>query len=84
MFRPCGKAVGKLSGVDKVAVNLLKNSMVVDYDETALSTQNIIDAVTNAGYGASLKNATPKRALKLRQTRRQILLNKNMKALNAA
>lgn len=58
------KAVGKLSGVDKVAVNLLKNSMVVDYDETALSTQNIIDAVTNAGYGASLKNTATKKGVK--------------------
>ena len=46
------KAVGKLNGVDKVAVNLLKNSMVVDYDDAVLSTQNIIDAVTAAGYGA--------------------------------
>lgn len=49
------KAVGKLAGVDKVAVNLLKNSMVVDYDETALDTQKIIGAVTEAGYGAELK-----------------------------
>ncbi len=46
------KAVGKLAGVDKVAVNLLKNSMVVDYDDAVLNTQNIIDAVTAAGYGA--------------------------------
>lgn len=51
------KAVGKLAGVDKIAVNLLKNSMVVEYDETALDTQKIIGAVTEAGYGASLKEA---------------------------
>ena len=51
------KAVGKLPGVDKIAVNLLKNSMVVEYDETALDTQKIIGAVTDAGYGASLKEA---------------------------
>lgn len=49
------KAVGRLPGVDKIAVNLLKNSMVVEYDETALDTQKIIGAVTDAGYGASLK-----------------------------
>lgn len=53
------KAVGKLAGVDKVAVNLLKNSMVVDYDEAALNTQDIIAAVTNAGYGAEPKEAAP-------------------------
>lgn len=51
------KAVGRLPGVDKIAVNLLKNSMVVEYDETALDTQKIIGAVTDAGYGASLKDA---------------------------
>lgn len=51
------KAVGKLPGVDKIAVNLLKNSMVVEYDGTALDTQKIIGAVTEAGYGASLKEA---------------------------
>lgn len=51
------KAVGRLPGVDKIAVNLLKNSMVVEYDETELDTQKIIGAVTEAGYGASLKEA---------------------------
>lgn len=51
------KAVGKLPGVDKIAVNLLKNSMVVEYDEAALDTQKIIRAVTEAGYGAELKEA---------------------------
>ena len=56
------KAVGKLAGVDKVAVNLLKNSMVVDYDDAALNTQGIIDAVVNAGYGASPKNAEAKKS----------------------
>lgn len=54
------KAVGRLPGVDKIAVNLLKNSMVVEYDETALDTQKIIGAVTEAGYGASLKEAVQK------------------------
>ena len=62
------KAVGKLAGVDKVAVNLLKNSMVVDYDEAALNTQGIIDAVVNAGYGASLKNAEAKKSGKAADT----------------
>ncbi len=51
------KAVSKLAGVDKVAVNLLKNSMVVDYDDAALNTQDIIAAVVDAGYGASPKEA---------------------------
>lgn len=62
------KAVGKLAGVDKVAVNLLKNSMVVDYDDAALNTQGIIDAVVDAGYGASLKNAETKKSGKAADT----------------
>ncbi len=62
------KAVGKLAGVDKVAVNLLKNSMVVDYDDAALNTQGIIEAVVDAGYGASLKNAEAKKSGKAADT----------------
>ena len=62
------KAVGKLAGVDKVAVNLLKNSMVVDYDDATLNTQGIIDAVIDAGYGASLKNAEVKKSGKAADT----------------
>lgn len=48
------KAVSKLEGIEKASVNLLTNSMQVDYDETILTGQAIIDAVADAGYGASL------------------------------
>lgn len=48
------KSVSALPGVNQVAVNLLKNNMVVQYDENRLSNSQIIDAVTKAGYGASL------------------------------
>ena len=51
------KAVRKLEGIDTVSVNLLKNSMVVEYDETALNTDDIINAVKSGGYGASLQGA---------------------------
>ena len=51
------KAVRKLEGIDTVSVNLLKNSMVVEYDETALSTDDIINTVKSGGYGASLQGA---------------------------
>ena len=47
------KAVGKLDGVEKITVNLLQNFMVVEYDEKVLGETEIIQAVTNAGYGAS-------------------------------
>ena len=48
------KAVSKQPGAQQVAVNLLKNSMVVEYDETQLSSAQIIAAVEKAGFGASL------------------------------
>ena len=48
------KAVNKLEGVSSAEVSLMTNSMSVVYDETALSPQDIIQAVVQAGYGASL------------------------------
>jgi copper ion binding protein len=44
--------VGKLAGVGDVNVNLLKNSMEVQFDEGQLTLGNIIDTVKAAGYGA--------------------------------
>ena len=51
------KSVAALPGAKEVSVNLLKNSMVVDYDERLLNSGNIIEAVEKAGDGASLQNA---------------------------
>lgn len=49
------KSVSKLNGVDNVSVNLLTNSMQVEYREDITSEDNIINAVVSAGYGASVK-----------------------------
>ncbi len=49
------KAVAKLVGADNVSVNLLTNSMQVKFDEAKISIAQIVDAVINAGYGASPK-----------------------------
>ncbi len=49
------KCVRQLDGMDDVTVNLLTNSMQVEFDESKLSTDDIISAVTQAGYGASVK-----------------------------
>lgn len=46
------KAVRKLDGVKDVNVNLLSNSMIVEFDDN-LKNIDIIKAVTDAGYGAS-------------------------------
>ncbi len=53
------KAVGKLVGADNVSVNLLTNSMQVKFDEAKISAAQIVDAVVNAGYGASPKTLVP-------------------------
>jgi heavy metal translocating P-type ATPase len=51
------KDVSKLNGLDQVSVNLLSNSMTVSYDPQKLSQSDIIKAVEDAGYGASLPNS---------------------------
>lgn len=51
------KAVKKLDGVKSVNVNLLQNSMQVEYDESCVSPADMIAAVEKAGYGASEKAA---------------------------
>lgn len=48
------KAVNKLEGIEKASVNLLTNSMQVEYDEGKLNEEAIIKAVVDAGYGAEL------------------------------
>lgn len=50
--RAVEKAVEKLEGVDQVAVNLLSNSMQVEYDDRVTSGKDIIKAVQKAGYKA--------------------------------
>lgn len=49
------KCVSKLEGIENVSVNLLTNSMQVEYNDAVLSESQIIDAVVKAGYGASPK-----------------------------
>ena len=48
------KSVCKLPGIEKVSVNLLTETMDVDYNEQELNTEKIVSAVEAAGYGASL------------------------------
>ena len=51
------KAVRKLPDVSSVAVDLLGGSMQVEFDDSKLSNEQIIAAVVDAGYGASLPAA---------------------------
>lgn len=50
------KSVSKVEGVSQVTVNLLTNSMQVEFDDTKTDTGLIIKAVEEAGYGASIKS----------------------------
>lgn len=56
------KSVSKVDGVDKVMVNLLTNSMQVEFQEEKTNTAAIIKAVEEAGYGASVKGKTAEKA----------------------
>ncbi len=58
------KSVGKLTGVENVSVNLLTNSMQVEFDENKLDTAGIIKAVEDAGYGAAVKDGHAKSGAK--------------------
>lgn len=56
------KSVSNLTGVQECNVNLLKNSMVVTYDDKNVNSGQIIAAVEKAGYGASLQQVKGKSA----------------------
>ncbi|HBE9803912.1 MULTISPECIES: heavy metal translocating P-type ATPase [Bacillota] len=52
------KNVSKLDGMKTVSVNLLKNSMTVEYDDQMLTVADIVGRVEKTGYGAFLHNAS--------------------------
>ena len=52
------KSVKKLDGINSVEVSLLTNSMTADFDTQKTDEQAIINAVTKAGYGASVHGKT--------------------------
>lgn len=61
------KSVSRVPGVTKVSVNLLTNSMQVEFDEQKTDDGVIIKAVEDAGYGASLKKESGKAEKKERE-----------------
>lgn len=56
------KSVRKLPGVNSVQVNLLTNSMSVDYDEKAMNADDIILSVEDAGYEAFSKSKSTEKS----------------------
>ena len=59
------KAACKLYGTESAKVNLLKEQLIVNFDETKLTEQDIINSVNDIGYGASVyENNSGKNTLK--------------------
>ncbi|MDT2522444.1 heavy metal translocating P-type ATPase [Enterococcus raffinosus] len=52
------KSVNKLAGVNNASVNLASEKMIVDFDKETLSSNDIIEAVQNAGYDAKISSGT--------------------------
>ena len=48
------KVLSKIEGINEVNVNLLKNTMSVEYDQKKVSAVDIQDRVSNIGYTARL------------------------------
>lgn len=71
------KVVRKLNGVKEVNVNLLTNSMVVEYDEKLTNDEAIIATVIDAGYGASLIEEIHNKETSLRDSEKAVAINDN-------
>lgn len=48
------RSVSEMDGVEKCSVNLLQESMLVDYDETKVTNEAIIDVVVDGGFEAEV------------------------------
>lgn len=57
------KTVRKLKGVSIANVNLLSNTMMVEYKETMLSTDQIIRTVEDIGYSITVANENQKKKI---------------------
>ena len=61
------KAVRKLEGITAADVSLMTNSMTAEYDEAVLSAEDIINAVMQSGYGASLPEKAGEKTAAVRE-----------------
>ena len=78
------KVVGRMEGVEEIAVNLLTNKAQVSYDESKLDTAAIIARIEKLGFGAAVHQQTAKlvvdkpkntAAEELTEMRRRLLLS---------
>lgn len=56
-------AISKTAGVKRAEVNLLTETMLVDFDEKKITEDDIIGGVNKLGYGASVKNREQKKTV---------------------
>ena len=70
------KSVRALNGVKEARVNLLLNTLTVDYQESALTENDIISAVRQAGYdAAALLGNSPRSATNLSKRKEALSLS---------
>ena len=62
------KVVGRMEGVEEIAVNLLTNKAQVSFDEAKLDTTAIIARIEKLGFGAVVHQATAKAAVPTKQS----------------
>lgn len=70
------RAVRKLPGVETANVNLLTETMDIEYDEAGLNREGIVEAVKKAGYKASEMAAEPGSSEDKREDGRNVLKQK--------
>ena len=72
------RAVKKIEGVDGVSVNLTAGNALISFDETALKVDDIIVAINNAGFKASLPDKTSESEKKVRAEKDSALAVKSL------
>lgn len=70
------KAVEKLDGVQSANVNLMTNSMKVNFYEDKVNEEKIISAVEKIGYGASVSGKKVSQEDKVEDNREKNLKNR--------
>ena len=73
------KVVGRMDGVETIAVNLLTNKAQITYDDAKLDANAIIARIEKLGFGAAVHQATAKAALPAKQTNTAALELKEMR-----
>ena len=75
------KAISALPGVKSVNVNLLGNSMTVEYDESKLNTNSIIEVVAKSGFTATLNESTAQDIKQIKKSKTENLAKKEIKSM---